>query len=655
MFNNQSLRTKLIVIFVLFALVPICIAGTVNVVMNLFAMKSSTIQSNMNTSQQVANQIKILLDDSRGITEFMANDPTTKSMNSSAIKEMIVAAQKSNPQFELVYVMDKAGMQIARTSGTLANRADREYFKEAITGKTFVTDTYISSFTNAPTVTISAPVKDAFGRTIGVVAADISLRSLATIAQQVIVGQTGYMDIVDGKGVVLAHPDQEKVLKKENFSKYDYVDKVIKGQSGSSESGSTRGDKALTVFTPVAEYNWGVIVHEPIAEVYNAVIKTGIINIVIMLLFIVLAIGTAIYIVRGIVTPLNKLIEAASRVATGDLSNSISVSGVREVNLLAEEFNSMLISLRTLVNSSLNASNSIAASSHELAASTEEVGKASQELAQNISQVAEGATSQVQLADESSQAISEMIKSVEETNRVSNEVVQISQQSEKNVGKGAEQIGLAVEKMNRIQEEVGLVANIVHSLGDKSRQIGQIVEVITGIAGQTNLLALNAAIEAARAGEQGKGFAVVAEEVRKLAEQSESAAKEIAEIISAIQNETENAVQAMDKGNQEVTEGVQVVELSGAAFKEIFATIQQMRQAIEKIALAAEKQRSNSTFVEEAIQGIVVAAQGNASSSQQIAAASEEQNAAVEEITAATSSLAKMAVDLKEAVNKFKV
>lgn len=652
-YNRQSLRSKLLLILILFAVIPIFIASTINIVTNLSAVKNSTIQSNLNTAKQAANQIKTLLDDSKGITELLASDPTTKSMNAAAINELILAAQKSNPQFELIYVMDKTGMQIARTSGNLANRADRAYFKEALAGKLFITDTYISSFTNAPTVTISTPIKNGVGEIIGVVAADISLKSLAKISQQVHVGQTGYMDIVDSKGIVLAHPDQQKVLNKDNFIQYDYVKQATEGKSGNIEAVSTRGDKTLTVFTPVENYNWGIIIHEPTLEVYRAVINTGIISLLIMLLFIGLAIAAAFHIIKGIVAPINKLIEASNFVAKGDLTKNISVSGVNEVEQLANAFNSMLDSLRNLVSASLHVSTSIAAASAQLATSTEEVGKASHELAHNISEVSEGSAMQLRLADESSQTITAMLKSAEQTTDIANEVAHLSQQSEKTAEIGARQISLAIEKMNTLQQDVGAITEMIHSLGNKSRQIGQIVEVITGIAGQTNLLALNAAIEAARAGEHGKGFAVVAEEVRKLAEQSGAAAKEIAQIINTIQTETASAVQSMDKGNQEVTEGVQVVEASGAAFKEIFTAIKKMHQAIAEISAAAEIQRTNTHAVNEAVTGIVQSAQANAANSEQIAAASEEQNAAVEEITAATASLAKMSADLKTTVNKF--
>jgi len=230
-------------------------------------------------------------------------------------------------------------------------------------------------------------------------------------------------------------------------------------------------------------------------------------------------------------------------------------------------------------------------------------------------------------------------------------VADASEQSERAAQNGAELVTEAVSSMNRIQHESKEAARRVHALGEKSREIGQIV----GLAGQTNLLALNAAIEAARAGEQGRGFAVVAEEVRKLAEQSATAAKEIANIIGAIQQETEDAVTAMDKGGQEVTIGVQMVEASGQAFKEIHAAVQNMRREVGKIVSLADNQQRNSSELERAVTHIVDAAKTNAASTEHVAAASEEQNATVEEVAAAAAELARMAAELQQSVVRFRV
>lgn len=156
------------------------------------------------------------------------------------------------------------------------------------------------------------------------------------------------------------------------------------------------------------------------------------------------------------------------------------------------------------------------------------------------------------------------------------------------------------------------------ALGNQSKEIGQIVNTISDIAGQTNLLALNAAIEAARAGEQGKGFAVVADEVRKLAEQSQMAAKQIADLIAQIQSQPNSAVQAMNEGSAEVKIGTEVVDTAGHTFTDIIS-------------------------------------RDTAAQAETVSAVTEEQSAAMDEITTSSEALANMAEDLSEVVSKFKL
>ncbi len=655
MIITSSLKTRLIVLFVLFAFIPACVGGIVGGYINSQSIKASTIVANQTTAEQIGGEITRMVDDARIFTETLAVSPTAKTMDAAAVKEMIVAAQQKNSVFELIFVMDTTGMQIARTSGNLANRGDRPYFKEAMKGSTFFTDAYISGFTNAPCVTISVPIKNNAGNIVGVVAADVSLKAIWEIVDKNHIGKSGYVDIVDNTGTVLAHPDKERVLKKESFTTYDYVAKVIEGKSGAMETISTRGDKTLTVYSSIAANKWGVIVHEPMSEVMAAVFQSALATGVITLLAVLIALVSAYYVARNTVRPLEQLIFAAEQVARGDMTHRIDVHGVTEINKLTDALNTMITALGILVKKTSATAQTVTAASEELAASSGEVGKAAEEVAITIQTVAEGANKQVNLADNSAQTIKQMVEAIANTSKAAHAVAAASEQSEKAAENGSEQIGMAVVKMNQIQQDVSQATSKIHALGDKSRQIGQIVDVITGIAGQTNLLALNAAIEAARAGEQGRGFAVVADEVRKLAEQSEAAAREIATIIQAIQNETVETVSAIDKGGREVAVGVQVVESSGAAFKEIYDAVKNVREEVIRIVSLTDEQQRRSAQVEEAVHGIADAARLNAASAEQVAAASQEQNASVQEIAAASQGLAQMATELQQAVLKFRM
>jgi len=655
LFNTNSLKIRLIILLVVFAFLPACISGIISGYMNSQSIIESKIVANQSMANLVGDEIDLLLEESRKETEILAATPTAKSMDATAVKELILGAQKNNPSFELIVVMDTKGNQIARTSGTLTNRADRIYFQEAMKEHTFFTDVYISAFTKAPCVTVAVPVKNTMGQVVGVVATDVSLKVVWDIIDVVQVGEKGYIDVVDNKGTIVAHPDKERVLQKESFTTYDYVAKVIEGQRDWMQGVSTRGEQSLIVYSSIVRNKWGVIVQEPMSEVMASVIHSAVVTGVITLVAVLIALISAYYVARSIVRPLEKLVNAADRVANGDLGHSIEIQGVAEITKLSEAFDAMIKALRRLVATTSATAETVSASSEELAASSGEVGKAAEEVAITIQSVAEGANSQVNLADQSAQVIRDMVEAISNTSKAADSVAAASEQSERAAETGSKQIDMAVTKMNEIQQDSNQAAQKVHALGEKSRQIGQIVDVITGIAGQTNLLALNAAIEAARAGEQGRGFAVVADEVRKLAEQSETAAREIAGIIQAIQAETIETVEAIDKSGREISSGVTVVATSGTAFKEIHDAIKNVREEVVRIVALTGEQQQRSGQVESAVNSIAASARLNAVSSEQVAAASQEQNASVQEITAASSALAQMAAKLQQAVMKFKL
>lgn len=195
---------------------------------------------------------------------------------------------------------------------------------------------------------------------------------------------------------------------------------------------------------------------------------------------------------------------------------------------------------------------------------------------------------------QSASAVEEMTMTAGEVARNSNEASRIAQETANTAKSGQEIMTQTVDGMQKISQAVVEAANIIMTLGRSSDQIGQIVRVIEDIADQTNLLALNAAIEAARAGEQGRGFAVVADEVRKLAERTTKATKEIGDMIRQIQQDTKSAVASMDQGTNQVEKGVELANTTGQALSNIQSMINSTAEMIHQIANAAEEQ-SNAT------------------------------------------------------------
>lgn len=385
---------------------------------------------------------------------------------------------------------------------------------------------------------------------------------------------------------------------------------------------------------------------------YNSTIK--ILSGVILIALVITAISLFL-IIKNISSGINELMRVAQKVADGDLKESVHITSEDEIGILGQANNQMIGNLKSLIMQIQKTSTQMAASSEELTASAGQSAEVTQQIAGSIMKVAGLSTDQVGAVNSASSVVEELSAGIEETAATvtmaadnTNKAVEVAQNGNKSIND-------AVTQMNNIEKTVNKSASVVAKLGERSKEIGQIVDTIAGIAGQTNLLALNAAIEAARAGEQGKGFAVVAEEVRKLAEQSQEAAKQIGSLITEIQSDTESAVVAMDDGTKEVKIGTAVVTTAGQAFVQILEVVENVNKQANEVVSTMEEMAQGTQQIVDAVQEIDNSSKNVAAESQTVSAATEEQSASMEEIASASRNLAGLAEELHVASSKFRL
>lgn len=361
------------------------------------------------------------------------------------------------------------------------------------------------------------------------------------------------------------------------------------------------------------------------------------------------------FITKQIGGSISQLMRLFEKLAGGELHVKGQVHSQDELGKLTEMYNQTIDKLRNMVLNIQKSAEHVASSSQELTASADQSSQVTQQIAQSIGQVATASEGQLKAVNQTAGAIHTMSTQLEAISGNASDSSRQAAQAQETAVEGSIAVKKAVEQMSNIEHTVNESAQVIGTLGERSKEIGQIVDTISGIAGQTNLLALNAAIEAARAGEHGKGFAVVAEEVRKLAEQSQEAAKQIAELIAKIQNETQQAVVSMQAGTQEVKVGAEVVNESGAAFKKIMTLAEVVAKQVGDIAGTIKEVSLGAQQIVTSAEVINRETQNVSGETQSVSAATEQQSAAMEQIAASSQSLAKIAQSLQEETRKFSV
>jgi len=379
---------------------------------------------------------------------------------------------------------------------------------------------------------------------------------------------------------------------------------------------------------------------------------------VIGVLALLVGAGIGVSISRAVIGALRDVTGDLNKLSKGDYSFKVpeaSLARTDEIGIMAKAMDNMLKTMRQLIGQLSHSSEQLAASSEQLTASSEQAAQAANQVAESITDVAAGATSQLNAVDETTNVVEQLSAGIQTIAQNAGTVAATAQQTASAAQAGGEKIQQATGQMEQIEKTVEDSAQLVGKLGERSQEIGAIVDTISGIAGQTNLLALNAAIEAARAGEQGRGFAVVAEEVRKLAEQSQEAAKKIAELISEVRQDTDRAVAAMNDGTREVKTGTKVVDAAGKSFADIVSLIGAVADQVNDISAAIEQMTASSHHIVGSIKDINKISQESSDHTQSVSAATEEQLASMEEIASSSQALAKMAEELQRVVANFKV
>jgi methyl-accepting chemotaxis protein len=327
-------------------------------------------------------------------------------------------------------------------------------------------------------------------------------------------------------------------------------------------------------------------------------------------ILVILNVILQVIIARYVVRPLKSVAETADAVSQGDLTVSVNIDTTDEIGVVAKAVTKMVENLRGAI--------------LRVDEASLRVESVTGRITEQMSRLSHSAEEQMRQATEVVTAVEEMTASISENASSATKTADLARDARTTAERGGGVVEQTSDGMKQVANVVELSAQTVTSLGQSSEQIGEIAAVIDDIADQTNLLALNAAIEAARAGEQGRGFAVVADEVRRLADRTTSATKEIATMIRRIQQDTTEAVKTMGDGKTKATEGLALAGSAHSALTEIMESTDNVMKMVDQIAAAVEEQSSTSGEIAKNIEQISSASQAAADNSREVVEATDE-------------------------------
>ncbi|MBU5593434.1 methyl-accepting chemotaxis protein [Clostridium sp. MSJ-4] len=502
----------------------------------------------------------------------------------------------------------------------------------------------MSSNTNSKPLSHARLIKDVSSlKSIGVLKINLDPNIFNSTLENIKLGDSGYIFIVDKDGYVISHNNKELIGTK---LEGDHIDTILSGENDSI-SFKEEGKEIFGVYSTVKSTGWKIVAVVPKAELSKTSEIIGYYTVLLLVVFLIITFVISVYNAKKIIKPVTSIVKVTKEISKGNLDAKCSHYNIQEMDELSDNFNGMITSLKNLLLTSSELSNATDVSaknlldiSQEIKLSAEEIGAASQQIANGSSEQSETAMVCVEISNSFNYEISNAVNTLNEANKATEKSRYSLDESEEVIQSLSE---ISKENSSSMQK----VSQTIEDLSNNTRDILIILNKIGDISSQTNLLALNASIEAARAGEAGRGFSVVAEEIRKLAEESQNASRDIKTIIDNIGNSIHASISISKEAEKTFEEELNQVSNTITSFGEIKTSFESIIIAMNKATESIKLIDTGKDILNKYINNISEISQKNTASTEEVTASIEAQ-------TISNNDLYDLAKDLSENAEKLK-
>ncbi len=645
---------------------------------------------NGDKAKLMAGEISTFVDGAYSVTEELSVNPSILSMDTEIQTPILADCVDRNTYLELLYIQDTTGMQTGRSSGTLADRSNRWWFIQTMEEqKAFVSKSYYSVNTGMPCASIFFPMYRE-GRMIGIFAVDLKLDYLQSIIEEFSDVNRGEISfVIDGEGVVVAHPDSSQIAELYNYktltktvSLKDADGKPLVNDSGNilteeqsfeisadyrslieavmgGNSGTTvlkdNGKTYYAAYAPITlkgeSDSWSVITLQEKSTAMSAFTKIMVLLFVVVAAAIITAVIFITALARKLTRPivsLNRLIGDASE---GDFTQKADEDNKNELGTLAKSFNRMTEKISGIFKNITSFTREVVESAGSLQEIEEHLG----EVNKSVYEISAGAEEQNRDVEQVTEKTKDMEQRFLQLNQQSSALLEDANSSMDSSQQGAANVAELKKQNESTIEMMQEFYRTITTLEEQSNKIAEILNTITDIASETQLLSLNASIEAARAGEQGRGFAVVAESIGKLAVDSTAATADIEKIISGLSGDISATVSNIERMKEKIDSQSEAVHAVEAAFAELESLNGKTTEGVKNVeSLIGEMDQINRLIV-EAIERISNVSRSTTELTEQSSQSLQKQFEGIRNVAEQINGLSQVSMEMEHEMTRFKI